>query len=86
MYVNFVHLAGCTAFDIGCNEVMHVGPPVMLFNQVNGFENSRVSSSERVMKKACYPPPKTVVFHDNKSLVLVHVVVGTKVEVGGSSR
>jgi hypothetical protein len=42
-----------------------------------------VSSSERVVKKVCYPPPKTVVFHNNKSLVLVHVVVCTEVEVVG---
>ena len=73
MHIDFVHLAGHIAFDIGCDEVMHVGPPVMLFDQVDGFGNSRVSGSERVMKKVCYPPPKTVVFHNNKSLVLVHV-------------
>jgi len=83
VHVNFVHLAGCTAFDVGYNEVVHVGPPVMLFDQVNCFGNSGVSGSERVMKKECYPPPKTVVFQNNKSLVCVHVVVGTEVEVVG---
>jgi len=43
MCVDFVHLTGCAAFDIGCNEVAHVGPPVVLLNQVNGFGNSGVS-------------------------------------------
>ena len=84
MHINFIHLAGCAAFDVGCNEVSHVGPPVVLFNQVDGFGNSGVSGGKRIMKKVCYPPPKTVVFHDNKSLLLVEVVVHTKGKsVGG---
>ena len=84
MRVDFIHLAGCAAFDIGCNEVTHVRPPVVLFDQVNGFGNSGVSGGERIVKKVCYPPPKTVVFHDNKSLIFVEVVVRTKGKrVGG---
>jgi len=84
MCVDFVHLTGCAAFDVGYNEVAHVGPPVVLLDQVDGFGNSGVSSSEGVVKKVCYPPLETVVFHDNKSLVLVKVVVCTKGErVGG---
>jgi len=43
--VDFVTLAGGTAFDIGCNEVMHVGPPVMWCDEVSSFGNSRVASS-----------------------------------------
>jgi len=82
--VDFIHLAGCAAFDVGCNEVVHVGPPVVLFNQVDGFGNSRVSGGEGIVKKVCYPPPKTVVFHDNKSVIFVEVVVRTKGKrVGG---
>jgi len=82
--VDFVHLACCTAFDIGCNEVMHVGPPVTLFDQVDGFGNSGVSSSKGIVKKVCYPPPKTVVFHNNKSLIFVEIVVHTQGKgVGG---
>jgi len=76
--IDFIHLADCTAFDVGCNKVAHVGPPVMLFDQVDGFGNSRVSGSERIMKKVCYPPSKTVVFHNNKSLIFVEVVVCAK--------
>jgi hypothetical protein len=56
----------------------------MLFDQVDGFGNSGVSGSEGVMKKVCYPPPKTVVFHDNESLVLVEVVVRTNGEGVGA--
>jgi hypothetical protein len=37
VHVDFVGLAGCTAFDIGYNEVTSIGPPVMLGNKVNGF-------------------------------------------------
>ncbi len=66
MRVDFVYLARGTAFDIGGDELVHVGPPVMLLDQVDGFGNSGVPSSERVVKKVCYPPSKTVVFHDNK--------------------
>jgi hypothetical protein len=63
---------------------MHVRPPVVLFDQVNSFGNSGVSGSERVVKKVCYPPPKTVVFHDNKSLIFIEVVVCTEGKsVGG---
>jgi hypothetical protein len=34
-----------------------------------------VFGSERIVKKVCYPPPKTVVFHNNKGLVFIEVVV-----------
>ena len=61
MRIDFIHLAGCAAFDVGCNKVSHVGPPVVLFDQVDGFGNSRVSCGKRIMKKVCYPPPKTIV-------------------------
>ena len=84
MRVDFIHLAGCAAFDVGCNEVSHMGPPVVLFDQVDGFGNSGVSCGKRIVKKVCYPPPKTVVFHNNESVVLVEVVVRTEGEgVGG---
>jgi hypothetical protein len=84
--VDFVHLTGCAAFDRGRNEVAHVGPPVVLFDQVDGFGNSGVSCGKRIVKKVCYPPPKTVVFHDNESVVFVEVVVRAEGErVGGHS-
>jgi len=81
--VDFVSLTSCTAFDIGHNKVMHVGPPVVLGNEVNSFGNFRMASSRRIIKKVCYPPFKTVVFHDNKSAVLVEVVFHIEVEVMG---
>ena len=78
MRVDFIHLTGCAAFDVGCDEVSHMGPPVVLFDQVDGFGNSGMSSSKGIVKKVCYPPPKTIVFHNNKGLVLVEVVVHTE--------
>ena len=83
MCVDFVSLTSCTAFDIGHNKVMHVGPPVVLGNEIDSFGNSRVTSSGRIMKKVCYPPLKTVVFHNNKSIVLVKVIFCVKVEAMG---
>ena len=69
--VDFVHLAHGVAFDIGSDKVVHVQPLVVLFNQVNSFGNSRVSGSQRVMKKVCYSPLKIVVFHNNKGKIMV---------------
>jgi hypothetical protein len=36
-------LAHGTSFDILCNELLHLGPPVVLSNKLVSFENSRVS-------------------------------------------
>ncbi len=44
MRVDFIHLACGAAFDIGCDEVVHMGPLVMLLDQVDGFEDSGVAS------------------------------------------
>ena len=42
-----------------------------------------MASSGRIVKKVCYPSLKTVVFYNNKSVVLVEVVFHIKVEVMG---
>ena len=83
MCVDFISLTGCTAFDIGCDEVAHMGPPVVLGNEVNSFGNSRGASSGRVVKKVCYPPPKTIVFHNNKGVIFVYIVFFIEVELVG---
>jgi len=44
MSVYFVHLAGCTTLDIGCNEVFHVWPPGMGLYELDGFCNSGMFS------------------------------------------
>jgi hypothetical protein len=76
-------LAGHTAFDIGHNEVMHVRPLVVLGDKVDGFGNFRVASSGRIVKKVCYPPPKTIVFHNNKGVIFVYIVFFIEVELVG---
>ena len=45
MHVDFVYLAHGAAFNIGGDEVIYVGPPVVLLDQVKGFGDSRVASS-----------------------------------------
>jgi hypothetical protein len=44
MSIYFVHLAHCTSFDICCDKVFYVWPPVMGLYELDGFCNSRVSS------------------------------------------
>src|SRR6267142_1115561 len=75
VHIYFVHLAGCASFDILCNVVAHAGPPVVLANCVGCFQNSRVSSRERVMKKCYHPPTKVIVCHNNKGIILPPEVV-----------
>ena len=70
MSVYFIHLAACTTFDVGCNEVFHVWPPVMGLYELDGFCNPRMSSGFYSMKLVEYPPPKIVVFHNNKGVSL----------------
>jgi len=50
VHVNFVHLAGGAAFDIGYYKVLHVWPPVVGANQGKGVGNSGLSGSVEVMK------------------------------------
>jgi len=44
VHVDFIHLTHGAAFDICGDEVIYVGPPVVLFDQVDGFGNSGVAS------------------------------------------
>jgi hypothetical protein len=71
MSVYFVHLADRTFFYIGSNEVFHMGPPIVGLDQLDGFHNLRVFSSFRSVKMVKYPPPKIVVFHNNKGVTLL---------------
>ena len=48
--VDFVCLAGGTAFDVGHYKVFHVWPPVIGANQGKSVGNSGVSGSVEVMK------------------------------------
>jgi hypothetical protein len=70
MSVYFVHLAGCASFNVSHDEVFYVWPPVVGLYQLDGFHDSRVSGGFRSVKMVKYPPPKIVVFHNNKGIVL----------------
>jgi len=50
VHVDFVHLAGGTAFDIGSYKVFHVWPPVVGAKKGKSVGNSRVSGSVEVVK------------------------------------
>ena len=80
VHVDFVHLAGCTTFDIGSDKVFHVRPPVVGADQGKGVWNSRVSGHVEVMKSVDHPPPKAVVFHNDKGLVFVEAILGVNGE------
>ena len=43
MSVYFIHLAGCTTFDVLCDKVAHVWPPIVGSDRINGFCNTGVS-------------------------------------------
>ena len=81
MCVDFVHLTCCTTFDVGCNKVFHVRPPVMRSNPGQRVGNSGVTSGFLVMKLCKHPPPKTVVFHDNKGGIFPECVCGIDAEL-----
>jgi len=68
--VDFVHLTGCTTFNIVGYKVFHAGPPVIRLNELDGFGNSRVASGYRRVKMVKYTPPKIVDFHNNEGRVL----------------
>jgi len=73
MGVDFGHLAGSAAFDVFCDIGFHVWPPVIGCNKLEGFGDSRVTSSLLVMEKGNYSPPKCVVCHDNQGSSMVPV-------------
>jgi hypothetical protein len=64
-------LAGCTSSDVFSDEGFHVGPPIIGGNKLEGLGNPRVSRCFMVMKKGNYPPPKSIVCHDNKGSTVV---------------
>ena len=66
MVIYFGHLACCASFDVFCDIVFLVGPPIVLLKKLQGFGNSGVADCHRLVKKGCYSPPKFVVFHDNQ--------------------
>jgi len=66
MGVDFGHLAGSAAFDVLCDIGFHVWLPVVGCDELEGFGDSRVTSSFLVMKKGNYSPPKRIVCHDNQ--------------------
>jgi hypothetical protein len=43
MSVYFIYLAGCAAFDVLCDKVVHAWPPIVGSDCVNGFCNTGVS-------------------------------------------
>ena len=69
--VYFGHLACCTSFDIFCDVMFLVGPPVVLLKKLQSFGNSWVANHHRLVKKGCYSPPKFVVFHYNQCSAVV---------------
>jgi hypothetical protein len=72
--VNFIHLTGHTTFNIVGYKVLYAWPPVIRFNELDGFGNSRVLSSFRRVKMVKYTPSKIVIFHNNKGGVFPKVV------------
>jgi hypothetical protein len=72
--VDFVHLTGRTTFNIVGYKVLHAWPPVIRLDELDGFSNSRVSSGFGRVKMVKYTPPKIVVFHNNKGIVLSEVI------------
>ena len=81
MGVNFVHLAGGTTFNICGDKVFHIGPPVMWLNEGKSFQNSGVACCWRGVKCEYHPLPKAVVFHDNKGIIVVEIVILVEVKV-----
>ena len=73
MIVYFGHLACCTSFDVFCDIMFLVRPPVILLKKLQSFGNSGVANHHRLMKKGCYSSPKFVVFHDNQCCAMVPV-------------
>jgi hypothetical protein len=57
--------------DILSDEGFNVGPPVIGGNKLEGLGNARVSECFIVMKKCDYPPPKSIVCHDNEGSAVV---------------
>jgi hypothetical protein len=70
VFIDFVHLAGCTSFDIVSYEVFHVGPPIMLLDKLDSFCDSRVASGFGRVKMLEYTPSKIRVFHNDKGVLL----------------
>jgi hypothetical protein len=52
--------------NVFSNKGFYVGPPIIGGNKLEGLGNPRVSGHFMVMKKGNYPPPKSIVCHDNK--------------------
>ena len=81
--VDFVHLTRGTAFDVVCDKVFHVGPPVILLYKCDCFRNTRVSSGFEGVKMVKHTPPKIVVFHNNECMFLPKVVIVIKTKSMG---
>ncbi len=69
MSVDLVHLAGRTTFNIVGYKVLHVWPPIIRLNELDGFGDSRVASSYQRVKMMKYTPSKIIVFHNNEGRV-----------------
>jgi hypothetical protein len=63
--IDFRHLTGCASSDVFCDESFYVGPPVIWGDELEGFGNPRMSGCFMVVKKGNYPPPKSIVCHDD---------------------
>ena len=81
--VNFIHLTRGAAFDVVCDKVFHVGPPVILLYECDCFRNTRVSSGFEGVKMVKHTPPKIVVFHNNECVFLPKVVIAIKTKSVG---
>ena len=64
--VDFCHLAGGAAFDVLCDEGFHVWPPEVRHDKLEGFGDSSVTCGHMIVKKGNYPPPKSIVCHNNQ--------------------
>jgi hypothetical protein len=52
--------------DVGGNKVLHVGPPVVLGEEMASFEDSGVASGQGIVIEGCHSPPKVVVCHNDE--------------------
>jgi hypothetical protein len=85
--VGFWHLAGCTSSDVLSDKGFNVGPPVIGGNELEGLGNAGVSGHFMVVKKCDYPPPKSIICHDDKGSAMVPMgtINGGKIMGAGPS-
>jgi hypothetical protein len=78
-------LAGYTSSDILSDKGFDVGPPVIGGNELEGLGDAGVSRHFMVMKKYDYPPPKSIICHNDEgsAIVSMGIINGGKIVGAG---